>query len=293
MGLAVAGQFATPFLVGWAIDAVSLAVDKDAAGPATTALLETHDARSSGDILWMAAGGCFAFTLLAGLFRYVAGRNAALASESIVRSLRESLYRRLERLPCSFYDRSETGDLVQRCTSDVETVRVFLSAQVVEIGRASLLFLVALPALFYLDAGMMLVSVALFPIIVGFAYRFFGDIKRLFKAQDESEGKLTTVLQENLTGIRVVRAFARQEFERDRFGQKNAHFRDETRSLISTLGTYWALSDLLCLAQVGIVLVVGAHWVASGKLTIGELNTFLMVQALVLWPMRSAGPDPE
>jgi ATP-binding cassette subfamily B protein len=166
-------------------------------------------------LLTVAAAAAVLLTAVGGALLYLRGRWAALASEAIVRGIRDRVYAHLEKLPCSFHDRADTGDLVQRATSDVETIRVFLSAQVVEIGRTVLLLLTVLPILVSLDGRMTLISVALFPLILAFAIAFFRRIQRLFLLTDEAEGRMTAVLQENLTGIRVVRAFARQDFEKE------------------------------------------------------------------------------
>jgi ATP-binding cassette subfamily B protein len=228
-------------------------------------------------------------TGLGAFLLYLRGRWAATASEAIVRGIRDRAFRHLEHLPCAWHDRTDTGDLVQRCTSDVETIRVFLAAQVVEIGRAALLFLTALPILLALDVRMTIASVALFPVILLFAVLFFRRVQRLFRAADEAEGELTAVLQENLTGIRVVRAFARQEHECEKFAVRNAAFRDRTHRLIRLLGTYWALSDFLCVGQIGILLVYGASAVQRGDLTVGTLFAFLTYENLVIWPVRHLG----
>jgi len=270
-GVSIAALMVVPLLVRWAID--GLRAGSEQATP----------------LLARAALGCLAATAVAGGLQYLRGRWAAQSAEGIVRRLRGRLYAHLCRLPCAYHDRADTGDLVQRCTSDVETVRVFFAAQVVEIGRAVLLILVAVPVLISISPVMTLVACAFFPLIVGFAWVYFGRLKTLFQASDEAEGELTTVLQENLTGIRVVRAFARQDFERTKFGAKNALFRDRTRRLIEALGSYWAISDLLCFAQIGLVLLVGAHRATQGHLTVGELNAVLMIEAMVIWPMRQLG----
>ncbi|MEM7309003.1 MAG: ABC transporter ATP-binding protein [Planctomycetota bacterium] len=236
-----------------------------------------------------AALAVVALTALAGLFQYLRGRWAAQASEGIVRTLRQRLYSHLERLPCAYHDGTDTGDLVQRCTSDVETVRVFLAQQVVEIGRAVLLFLTCLPVLWWLDPRLALVSVALYPLILAFALAFFRRIRDVFRTMDEAEGSMTAVLQENLTGVRVVRAFGRESYERTKFGAKNRDFRDGTLRLIQLLGVYWSVSDLLCMAQIGLVLLVGAQWAAAGELGLGTLFAFLATQAIVIWPLRHMG----
>ena len=239
--------------------------------------------------LWLAGGLILALTAFSGLCLYLRGRWAAEASEGITRRVREHVYGHLGDLPCSWYDDHDTGDLVQRCTSDVETIRAFLSTQVVEVGRASLLLLLVTPILFYLDATLAIVSLALMPLIVLFALVFFQKIKVLFQRMDEAEGRLTTVLQENLTAIRVVRAFARQDHEREKFGARNAEFRDDHNRLIRLLACYWSISDFLCLVQIGLVLFAGAHFVLAGGLTVGTLAAFLEYQFLVIWPVRQLG----
>jgi ATP-binding cassette, subfamily B, bacterial len=240
-------------------------------------------------VLAVAAAAVVASTVAAGAFLYLRGRWAASASEAIVRDLRNRILGHLEALPCAYLDRADTGDLVQRATSDVETVRVFLSAQVVEIGRAILLFLTALPILIALDARLALVAVAVYPVIIAFAVVFFRRIQRLFLATDEAEGAMTAVLQENLTGIRVVRAFARQDFECAKFGDANGAFRDRNYELIRTLGTYWSISDFLCFTQIGLTLGAGAWWLLDGSLTVGTLFAVLTYESIVIWPVRQLG----
>ena len=193
--------------------------------------------------LWLSAALAVAVTGLGGVFQFIRGRWAAIASEAIVRRLRETLYRHLHDLRAGFYDDADTGDLVQRCSSDVETLRVFLSSDVVEIGRTLLLILTVMPILFWLDTKLAWASLCLIPFIGAFAYIFFYKVKQVFQVTDEAEAELTGVLQENLTGIRVVRAFARQEYEIAKFAEKNRIFRDHNNRLIRLMGQYWGTAD--------------------------------------------------
>ena len=226
---------------------------------------------------------------LHGLFTYQRGRLAAEASEGIVRDLRHRLYAHLEQLPCAYHDQADTGDLVQRCSADVETVRVFLAAQVVEIGRVSLLLLIAIPIMLTQNLQMGLLSLCLFPLIILFALFFFRKIRQLFEQVDQSDGRLTTVLQENLTGIRVVRAFARQEFEIEKFLKRNGEFRDLEYQLFLALSTYWAASDLLVFFQMGLVLIGGGFFVLQGTITLGTWVLFFWLLRTIIWPVRHIG----
>ncbi|MDG2380745.1 MAG: ABC transporter ATP-binding protein [Pirellulaceae bacterium] len=229
------------------------------------------------------------FNAAYGGFTYLRGRWAAQASEGIVQQLRHRLYAHLERLPCSFHDHSDTGDLVQRCSSDVETIRVFLASQVVEIVRVSLFLLVAFPIMLSQDRRMTALSFCLIPMIIFFAVQFFRKVRALFQQVDEAEGRLTTVLQENLTGIRVVRAFARQEFETSKFLQRNGEFRDLEYRLFLALTNYWTLSDVLVFAQLGLVLIGGAYFVAEGQMTLGTWVLFWWLVRTIIWPVRHIG----
>ena len=239
--------------------------------------------------LWIAAGAIVALTAMSGLFNYFKGRWSAQASEAIAQKLRDRLYSHLQHLPCSYLDRSDTGDLVHRCTSDVETVRSFLAVQVVEIARAILMVVTVLPFMLALSVRLTLMAMALIPVIVGFSVIFLSRVTRAFKTSDESEGRMTTVLQENLTGIRVVRAFARQDFECRKFAAANANYRDTTVRLISLMAWYWSASDYTCHLQNALVLVVGGFWVMQGNADVGTLFAFIAYEGMLLWPIRQLG----
>jgi len=295
MGLGIAFSFGIPLVTQAVIDGP---LTEDGFGNSTqplawsTAWLDTiserHGLADAGQ-LGLAAGLILLLATLSGACLYLRGRLSAVASEGIILRIREAVFGHLAELPCSYHDQAETGDLVQRCTSDVETLRAFLATQVVEIGRAILLIAISAPILFLLNVPLAWLSFALMPIIVGFAFGFFRKIQVTFRRMDEAEGRMTTVLQENLTAVRVVRAFARQDFEVEKFGVRNAEFRDLHARFIRLLGVYWSTSDLLCLAQIGLVLIAGGLFASRGELTVGTLAAFLEYEIMTLWPVRQLG----
>lgn len=239
--------------------------------------------------LWIASILLVLATIFQGIFTYFKGRWAAQASEQTARNLRDRLYDHLQHLPFSYHSTAETGDLVQRCTSDLETVRRFLAVQFVEVGRALIMLALVVPIMLALDVHMTFVSLAVVPIIVAFSIIFFIKVKAAFQLSDEAEGEMSTVLQENLTGIRVVRAFARQPYEIDKFDHQNREFRDLTYRLIQLLAAYWSMSDFICMAQIAAVVIVGAHRAAEGAITLGTLVVFLNYTGMILWPIRQMG----
>lgn len=239
--------------------------------------------------LWVPALVMVLLTAIAGLFHFLKGRWAALASEGIARRLKDRLYDHLQRLPADYHDKADTGDVIQRCTSDVETLRLTLATQVVDIGNAMVLALTAIPVMLLLDPRMTLVSFALLGPILLYGYFYFGRVKHLFREIDEAEGHVTRLVQENLTGLRVVRAFARQEHEIAKFAEPNQLYRDRSLRLLRAMAWYWSSSDLIALSQQGIVLLVGVYFISKGSLTVGTLFAFMMLLNMVLWPVRQMG----
>jgi ATP-binding cassette, subfamily B, bacterial len=242
-----------------------------------------------GSNLWIAGLAAVLLTVAGGILGYWKTQGTVQASDSIARNLKNELYDQLQHLPARYFDKAAAGDLVQRCTSDVETVRGFFAGQVVEIGHAGILLASVIPLMLFLSVPMTIISFLLVPMIVGMAAFFFVRIRGSFQAVAEAEGKMTAVIQENLTGMRVVKAFARQQFEEGKFAEPNLRYRDSSRRLTGLMALYWPASDFLCMAQNGIVLICGIHWISEGTLTVGTLFAFLVYLNMMLWPMRQIG----
>jgi ATP-binding cassette subfamily B protein len=286
------GLFAAPLFLSAALESLARSQGAEPAGG--DRLLEAvgrwlPSADEPVQLVLFAAAGSLVATLISAGFQYLRGRLAAQASEGLVLDLRRQVYDRLQRLPEAWFSDRESGDLVQRATSDVETLRAFLAVQIVEVGRSATLLFVALPILLLLDPFLALISVALYPVIGALAWTFFRRVRARFQAVDEAEGAMTAVLQENLTGVRVVRAFGRGEHERARFASANAAHRDALESWIRLLGRYWGSSDVLCLSQLGLTLFFGASRVLDGQLGVGELFAFVTYAGLLIWPVRQLG----
>lgn len=239
--------------------------------------------------LWVPGIVLIASTAFRGLFVFLRGRLAAQASENIAKSMREKIYDHLQRLPYSYHKHADTGDLMQRCTSDVDTVRRFLGSQLVEVGNALFLLTSVSLIMLSLDGRMTLISLGAVPFIFTFAFVFFRKVKTSFKQAEEAEAALTTVLQENLTGMRVVRAFANQDYEIEKFSAKNEIHRQKSYRLIWLLACYWSASDFLVFFQIGLVIALGAYYTALGELSIGTMIVFSTYIGMLLWPVRQLG----
>ena len=289
MALTNAFIFSSPLIGKFAIDVVHLR-DLSAGIPALADVSRHLDAAEPHlHYLALSALATVLLTGVGGIFLYLRGRCTALASEAICLRLRETLFARLHQARTAFFDNADTGDLVQRCSSDVETVRVFLAADIVEIGRVVLLVGTMLPILFWLNVELAWLSISLMPVLVAGAWVFFAKVKGVFEITDQSEGAMTAVLQENLTGIRVVRAFARQEYEIARFGEKIRAFRDNHWRLSRLMGQYWAIADFFSIMQIGVVLIAGGFMVIDGVISVGDLFAFTTYIGIAIWPIRQLG----
>lgn len=239
--------------------------------------------------LWICALMLVTFTLGRGVFMFLKGALSSQASESIAKNMREDLYDHIQHLPYDYHVKSEAGDLIQRCTSDVDMIRRFLQGQLTEIGRAIFILVFSTIVMCSLNVKLTLISVVFVPVIFIYSFTFFSKIKGIFKDVDESEARMTTVLQENLSGVRVVRAFGRQKFEVDKFDNANEEYRTLSNKLYNERGTYWAISDFMCMMQTGLVLMGGAYLVLNGEMTVGVLFAFLSYENRLLWPVRQLG----
>ncbi|MFO0963404.1 MAG: ABC transporter ATP-binding protein [Phycisphaerales bacterium] len=288
-GVAAACQFIVPLVPQAVIDAVFSADRGTPSKVGEWIVRMLGGAETIREHLWIPALAIAAAALVSGALSLVRGAMTARAAQRSVRRLRERVHRTLLRLPCSHFDRQESGDLLQRCTSDVDTVQGLLGSQLVEMGRALLLLVTAFPLMLLIDWKMALVSTSLVVPIVAFASLYFRTVSVRFRAKDEAEGRLTARTQENITGIRVVRAFGRQQFEREEFRARNREHRDADIRLFDGFAAFWSLSDITVLAQLMLLLVVGLWRVSDGTLGAGAFFFFLFATNMYIWPIRHLG----
>lgn len=239
--------------------------------------------------LWIVGIIIISITVLRGIFLYLKNTMSSKSAENIAENIKNQLYDHIQKLPYRYHVSAETGELIQRCTSDVDTIRRFLAIQLMEVVGSLFMLLFTISIMVNLSSKMALISISMLPIIFIFAILFFRKVKKDFKASDEAEARLSTTLQENLTGIRVVKAFAREKYEIDNFDQKNMDHRKLTTKLIINLSTYWAISDFISFSQIGLVMVFGSYLAVKGDITLGTLVAFTSYIGMLVWPVRQMG----
>ncbi|WP_234117598.1 ABC transporter ATP-binding protein [Clostridium hydrogenum] len=239
--------------------------------------------------LWVCAICLVALTSLRGVFLYIQGKLSAEATESMAKNIRVKLYNHIQRLPYKYHVNAESGDLIQRCTSDVDTIRRFFANQMVQIGKCIFMVVFAFVMMLSMNVKMTFISIITVPIVFVFSYVFFYKVKSTFQIADEQEGALTSVIEQNLTGVRVVKAFGREEFEIEKFEKENKKFRDLNYNVAKLMSTFWASSDFLCTFQIGLSLVFGIYFTVHGQITLGMLVAFNTYVGRLIWPIRQLG----
>ena len=281
--------YVTPLVVSFTVD--SVIGDKTPELPAAlSALFQRMGGRAYfSSHIWVLASLVVLVTLLGGVFTYLRGHCIAFAGEGLAKRLRDRLFTHLEAVPYSYHVGVQTGDLVQRCTSDVETVRRFVQMQAMEVVRTVVMVCTAISIMLPISGAMTAVSTCLLPILVVFSFFYFRGVQRQFTRSDEAEGALSTTLQENLTGVRVVRAFGREAFERERFEQQNQVYTNLWVKLCYTLSQFWAVGDVTSCLQVMLVVVFGSILCVRGDMTKGEFVSFAFYNAMLITPVRRLG----
>jgi len=211
------------------------------------------------------------------------------SAEYIIMKLRNKIYAHIQKLPFSWHVKNQTGDIIQRSTSDVDTIRNFLSTDLPEILRSFFIITISLAMMLSMDKIMTVSAVLLMPVLFTFSFFYYKSIAKKFKESDEAEGALQAGIQENFTGVRVVRAFGREQFEMERFDEKNDFFANKIYKVINALSNYWGFSDVICGLQLSLVLAFGVYRCVNGGMSIGTFQSFYAYTSMLIWPVRGLG----
>jgi ATP-binding cassette subfamily B protein len=230
-----------------------------------------------------------AVAALGGIFSFIHRRSLSLGAEGLIKHLRDRLYSHIQRLPFEWHITIQTGDIVQRCTSDVDIVRNFVFAQMIEIVRAVVLVVFAYTMLFRMNFGLAVASFVYLPVVFLYSYTFLQKTSARFLAADEAEGQLLAIVQENCSGVRVVRAFGRERHEADKFAAQNELFASLWVKLGNMLSAFWGMGDLLTGLQMITICAAGTYQAAKGGVTVGEFMVFLSYNGMIIWPVRGLG----
>jgi ATP-binding cassette subfamily B protein len=267
--LVSSANLATPLLIGRAID--------EGIGP-----------RRLG-VIFVVVGWLVGLAVARAMFTFLQGYLAERASQGVAYDLRDALFERIERLSFSYYDRVQTGQLVTRLTSDVEQIRTFAGSGVVQLANAVVMLIGTTILLLYLDWQLALVALAIVPIIAVLLVRFVGRIRPLFREVQQTLGRLNTVLQEDLLGVRVIRAFAREDYETARYTSVNEELLEKNLTTVRVFSNNFPFVFLF--ANLGTLAIIwfGGWQVIGGRLSVGDLVAFNTLLGFMLFPILTIG----
>ena len=286
--VAVSDMF-SPKVIEFTVD--SVIGDKAPAAPEWVRLLVLR-AGGIGTLrqkLYLTASAIAVLALVSAVFRYLFRLMNTKGAEQLIRRMRDELYTHIQDLPYAWFGQNHTGEIIQRCTSDVETVKVFVSEQLTALFQVSMLIGLSMYFMAGIHRGMAAVEAVFIPLVVLASVVFYGRIGRYFGEVDETEAELSEIVQENLTGVRVVRAFGREAYERDRFQKKNETYTGLWIRLMRNLSAFWVAGETLSYVRNMVMAVLGAVFCIRGSLTAGEYLAFISYNALITTPVRRLG----
>ena len=239
--------------------------------------------------IWILALAVVAVAVVKAAAQYGYEVSKTAASETLVKTMRDNLFSHIERLPYAWHMKNRTGDIIQRCTSDIDTLKNFLAEQMTNLIRIVILLALSVAFMLGMNPRLTLIAMLPVPVIIGYSLYFHKKIGEAFLACDENEGILSTLAQENLTGVRVVRAFGRERDERDRFEKQNRYYTGLWMKLARPLATFWSVGDVLSGLQILLTVVFGAVFCIRGSMGPGAYIAFLSYCAMMTWPVRMLG----
>ena len=242
-----------------------------------------------GKNLWIMALAVLAVALVKVLSQYGFLVSNTRASETLTKTMRDTLYTHIEHLPFSWHMKNHTGDIIQRCTSDIDTTRNFVAGQMTGLFRILILVVLSVIFMFSMNVTLSVIALIPMPIIILYSFHFHNKIGEGFKACDEAEGRLSAMAQENLTGVRVVRAFGRENYERERFEKHNEEYTSLWVRMGQIMSRFWSTSDILSGVQIMLVVVFGVVLCLKDQMTAGEYIAFISYNSLLVWPIRQLG----
>ncbi|MBP3453095.1 MAG: ABC transporter ATP-binding protein [Clostridia bacterium] len=279
----------TPQIIRAAVDN-AIGGNEPTFGPAVMKLVDAVGGfEYLGKNLWIMALAVLVVALVKVLSQYGFLVTNTRASETLVKTMRDTLYTHIEHLPFSWHMKNHTGDIIQRCTSDIETTRNFVAGQMTGLFRILILVVLSIVFMFSMNTLLAVIALLPMPIIVLYSLRFHNKIGSGFKECDESEGRLSAMAQENLTGVRVVRAFGRERYEKDRFEKHNEEYTGLWVRLAKVMSRFWSVSDILSGIQIMLVVVFGVVFCLRNEMTSGEYIAFISYNAQLVWPIRQLG----
>ncbi len=259
----------TPHVIGEAIDAVL----------------------QRGQLLYLVGAGAVivVVSLVRGVFAYGQSYLGEALGQKVAYDLRNALYDHLQRLSFAYHDRQQTGQLMSRATADVEGVRWFIGMGLIRSASLVILFVSTCVLLFLTNWRLALIAIVCLPIVSFRAVQISARLRGVWQRIQVKTGELGTTLQESLSGVRVVKAYAREEFEQGKFSKKAQELSDENLTAAKVQAFNSPLMNFIFVLALALTLWLGGSEVVQGRLTPGELAKFILYLQMLMMPVRMVG----
>ncbi|MFC5531817.1 ABC transporter ATP-binding protein [Cohnella yongneupensis] len=235
------------------------------------------------------AFGAVGIIVVKACFQYVHGFSGSRVGNRLAYRLRNSSYEKLQQLSFTYYDSARTGDLMSRLTADIEGIRNFIGFGLAQLLNTFFLLLFGFAMMFFVDWKLTLMVMVTVPVIGFIAIRFEQNIHPVFRSIRAAVSRLTVSVQENITGVRTVKSFAREPFELKKFAKGNEDYRDNHLGLARVWAKYFPLIEFIANLSVAILLLAGGWRVIQGSLTLGELVALNGMLGMVVAPLWGLG----
>ncbi len=288
--LSALADMITPQIIRVTVDNILGKAPTDTLIPWVRSLLDAFGGPDAlRDRLWIMALAVVAVALVKVAAQYGFRVTNVRGGETLVKTMRDTLYRHIEHLPFQWHMQNHTGDIIQRCTSDIDTTRNFISEQLTNLIRIGIMLVLSVVFMLGMNVSLTLIAMVPLPVIVWYSLFFHHKFRKGFQECDENEGKLSAMVQENLTGVRVVRAFGRERYERDRFEKQNTFYTSLWVKLGRLMAFFWCSADILSGVQIMLVVVFGVLFCLNRGMTAGEFIAFVSYNGMLVWPVRQLG----
>ncbi len=234
----------------------------------------------------------FVIVILTGIscvFIFLRNYYSNVACENLIYNLKEKMYNKFLNIDIRCLNDYSTGDLIQRSSSDIETVRKLFSAQLVNAFGSIATIILVIVVMSLINFKLAMISISLCIVISFLSYVFYGKIGKIFKETDEAESQLMVFIKEALFNIRVIKAFNREDYILKLFREKNEEFNITQNKFMRTFAKFRAVNDFLTFLQLAIILVVGGYETISGRMNFGDLIAFVIYINMIIWPIRQMG----
>ena len=280
-----ASRAAFPLIVGYIVDTVLQGLPSALPNWIHSRLVSDDVSRH----LMVSALALAGFAVIRGITMIAAGVTRAMFSEGLTRKMRNRVYHHLNHLSYKYHKNADTGDLIQRSTTDIDTIRKFFYEDLFSFLWVVSMAVLIIITMFLTNVMLALLSVIIIPITITLSIVFFTKLETVFNTVEQAESALTTTVQENLNGVRVVKAFNRELFEIEKFKGKNNTYFTRSYDMYKLEANYWSMSDAFTFTQIGITLIAGTYFAVNNIISTGELLSFVLMVQTVVWPIRNLG----